>query len=378
MLGILVLTATAHADGSASNGQETPSFAEGSGASAPESGGEATAPPEAPEVVRSAPAPTEAPTEVVRSAPVETPEVARSAPVPAETPEVVGAAPTPVEAPEVVRASPDPVEGSGVVPKEVPEVVASVPVVPVSPVVPVAPVVPVLDELIEAVPVTPVAKEVVEPVHVTPGSGETTEGSLSPLATTDNPPLGPQAGVTHNEAVQEVLPASGGIPPGASIVGSLAEPSLASGEGGVSGGTGSRRTAAQRAGALSCELSALGGGMTDNCSSGWLGAQRVLSASRVEFATAASSLAVVADSTPGGGHGGSAVGSPPVGPGPGPGPAPSGASGSAAGASGLALSGFLTLAGLLHLGAPRAMRRLRLSCQPQLTACFVLIPERPG
>jgi hypothetical protein len=46
--------------------------------------------------------------------------------------------------------------------------------------------------------------------------------------------------------------------------------------------------------------------------------------------------------------------------------------------SGTALSIFLTLAGLLLMAAPRAMRRLRLSCQPWLTACFVLIPERPG
>jgi hypothetical protein len=48
------------------------------------------------------------------------------------------------------------------------------------------------------------------------------------------------------------------------------------------------------------------------------------------------------------------------------------------GGSGMGLSTFLTLAGLLLLGAPRAMRRLRLSCEPWLTACFVLIPERPG
>jgi len=40
--------------------------------------------------------------------------------------------------------------------------------------------------------------------------------------------------------------------------------------------------------------------------------------------------------------------------------------------------GFLTLIGLLLLAAPRAMRRLRLSCEPWLTAFFVLIPERPG
>ncbi|MCW3034427.1 MAG: hypothetical protein JWM60_2772, partial [Solirubrobacterales bacterium] len=66
---------------------------------------------------------------------------------------------------------------------------------------------------------------------------------------------------------------------------------------------------------------------------------------------------------------------------PSPGPAPGGAAGGvAAGGSGgaVGLSGFLTLAGLLLLAAPRALRRLRLSCRPYLTAFFVLIPERPG
>ena len=59
--------------------------------------------------------------------------------------------------------------------------------------------------------------------------------------------------------------------------------------------------------------------------------------------------------------------------------APSGAAGGsgAGGAAGLALA-FLTLAGLLLVAPLRAMRRLRLSSAPWLTACFVLIPERPG
>jgi hypothetical protein len=137
-------------------------------------------------------------------------------------------------------------------------------------------------------------------------------------------------------------------------------------------------SAAHRAGDLTCEFPRLGGRMTDSCAAGWLSTQRFLSASPLGSATAAASLAAAPSGAPAGGvHDGSAAGSPPVSPA--PGPAPSGASGgSAVGASGLALSGFLTLAGLLLLGAPRAMRRLRLSCQPCLTACFVLIPERPG
>ena len=44
----------------------------------------------------------------------------------------------------------------------------------------------------------------------------------------------------------------------------------------------------------------------------------------------------------------------------------------------MGLSGFLIFAGLLLLAAPRVLRRLRLACQPWLTAFFVLIPERPG
>jgi hypothetical protein len=131
---------------------------------------------------------------------------------------------------------------------------------------------------------------------------------------------------------------------------------------------------AQQARELSCELSSLDA--SAGCTSEWLGAQRLLSQSPAGYAAAVAALAPPTGSSGDGGHGGAAVGSPPVSPG--PGPAPSGASGSSAGASGLALSGFLTLAGLLLLGAPRAMRRLRLSCQPWRTACFVLIPERPG
>ena len=133
---------------------------------------------------------------------------------------------------------------------------------------------------------------------------------------------------------------------------------------------------AQRAGELSCELSSLSGDMSGGCSSEWLAPQRFLSGSPASYAAAVAALAPTTGSPGDGGHGGVAVGSPPVSPG--PGPAPAGAAGSSAGASGLALSGFLTLAGLLLLGAPRAMRRLRLSCQPWRTACFVLIPERPG
>jgi hypothetical protein len=132
---------------------------------------------------------------------------------------------------------------------------------------------------------------------------------------------------------------------------------------------------------LSCELSGLERRVTGNCTTGSVGAQRLNVASLVAVgsASAATSLAAAAVGAPGDSDpGGLAVGSrPPVSPA--PGPAPGGASGgSAPGGAGLALSAFLTLGALLRLALPRAMRRLRLSCEPWLTACFVLIPERPG
>jgi hypothetical protein len=147
--------------------------------------------------------------------------------------------------------------------------------------------------------------------------------------------------------------------------------------------TGGRRaqgamTASQRAGDLSCELATLGGSATDNCAAGWLGGKRFLAADPTDFDPGGDSLAATTSGgPPGDGHGGAAAGGAPVSPA--PGPAPSGASGAAVGgASGVAPSAFLSLAGLLLLAAPRALRRLRLSCRPWLPACFVLIPERPG
>jgi len=141
--------------------------------------------------------------------------------------------------------------------------------------------------------------------------------------------------------------------------------------------------ASRQAGRFSCELSALGGNKTDNCTAGWLtSSPSALVATPTSAAVAAvSSLVAVAtvdmDSSTGGGHsGGFATSGSPLSSA--PGPAPSGASGGAgASASGAGVSIFLTLAGLLLLGAPRAMRRLRLSFEPWLAGCFVLIPERP-
>jgi hypothetical protein len=143
------------------------------------------------------------------------------------------------------------------------------------------------------------------------------------------------------------------------------------------------RSAGSQAGRFRCELSALGGNMTDNCTAGWLGAPREGGSAPTSAAvTAVSSLAAAAtaNSPSGGGHGGSGLGGPPLTSA--PGSAPGGSSGAAGGGgggggSGAGVSTFLTLAGLLLLAAPRALRRLRLSFEPWLAACFVLIPERP-
>jgi hypothetical protein len=140
-------------------------------------------------------------------------------------------------------------------------------------------------------------------------------------------------------------------------------------------------TPVQRAGSFSCELSQLGGQLTDNCTVGWLAAPRFAAVADVPsgLVTVAASLVVatIAGTPSEGGHGGVAISSPPVGPAPSS-PSPGGAAGAATGGSGVApLSTFLTLAGLLLLGAPRVLRRLRLSCEPWLAGCFVLVPERP-
>jgi hypothetical protein len=128
-----------------------------------------------------------------------------------------------------------------------------------------------------------------------------------------------------------------------------------------------------------CELTGLGASNADNCTAGLLAITREPAAAATgAIVTAVSSLVV--DSTasaPPGGHGGSALGGQPLTPA--PAPAPGGASGAATGGGAPAggVSVFLTLAGLLLLGAPRAMRRLGLSFEPWLAGCFVLIPEHP-
>ena len=135
----------------------------------------------------------------------------------------------------------------------------------------------------------------------------------------------------------------------------------------------------QLAGNLQCAVSGRLGGFTgSSCGAAWLGSQMLLSSSPGELADVAvgSEATTTADAPDVGDHGGATADYHPAGQAPGPGPG--GASGGSAVGGSAGCSSCLTLAGLLRLGGPRAMRRLRLSCEPWLTACFVLIPERPG
>ncbi len=233
------------------------------------------------------------------------------------------------------------------------------------------------------------------PVEGTPPAGETAEepgqgkaGESSEEATGGSPhsatllPAAPDSSAHVEALAGEASSGPPGPPPTAAVTAQVAEVtgqaemwfSEASKRAGQSAGT--------QAGRFSCELSALGGNMTDNCTVGWLGAPRELASAPASAAVAAvSSLAggAAVNSPDNDGRGGSAVGGPPLTPA--PGPAPSGGSGVATGAGGsggaAGVSTFLTLAGLLLLGPPRALRRLRFSCEPWLAGCFVLIPERP-
>jgi hypothetical protein len=265
-------------------------------------------------------------------------------------------------------------EAKEVAPAPVPEEIKEVVPAPVSEEAKEVAPAPVPEEIKEVVP-APAAEESKEVVASGASTDEAAEGSLSPL------PANSQDSASRNDPVEGAAPG-----PPAALIDSLETPSTLAGPAEAPAslhdvaapvGAVAEMIAAQRPQDLSCELSAVGGRMTDSCSTGSSVTAGFMSASHSGLATAVTSLAAATGGLPpGGGHGGSAVGNPPVGPT--PSPAPGGASGSAAGASGLALSGFLTLAGLLLLGAPRAMRMLRLSCQPWRTACFALIPERPG
>ena len=322
-------------------------------------------------------------TATVSGVPVPSAETVLSGTTPVPAPETVLSGTTPVPAPETVLSAPGPETGAPlqatpptsapVLPSPSPEVASHTPAP--------APEVASAPEPVQSTPAP-------EPVP-TPGTGLASGPEKTPETVLDGSAAGKDQetllsatvpGAQGNALV--ISPAGGGSPPppGAPPPAAVGLPEVpsASSAGPPSVGVSTPMTAAQRDRQFDCDFSSLGEHATRSCSSGGLGAQRLLSQSPMASVASVASVAASAGSPPNGGHGGSGVGSPPVNPAPGPTPAPSGASGSAAGSSGIALSGFLTLAGLLLLGAPRAMRRLRLSCQPWRTACFVLIPERPG
>jgi hypothetical protein len=259
-----------------------------------------------------------------------------------------------------------------------------------------APVVPPLEATppSEAQTPTGTVKELV-PAETTskPGAEGTSDGDQASAASAgEGPPSTPPSSAGQIAAALASTPAgtqqNAAVPDGAAVeassvllgrlaVGSAGRssgPPSDSGAGASAGGVPvAGLSAAQRAAELSCQLSGMAGTANDNCGASWLGTQISLSVQAVGFRAPTGSRT----GPPGEGYGGSVGGSHPVMPA--PAPAPSGAvGGSAGGGSGVSPAGFFTLAGLLLLAAPRALRRLRLSCQTWRTAFFVLIPERPG
>ena len=285
-------------------------------------------------------------------------------PVTGETLPVVGEAPeatpvtTPVtmvgeEAHETVPSLPESPRETTPLPTELPTVTV------------------VVGESPEARPSDPAEKEPSETALAAGHGEEPPKEPLSATSTVAQASSAPGPG----EAAPETLTALPASPTSAPAVGVPGETWVIPAAGGASeppAGTGALRANA----AVSCELSLLGGPIA-SCTTGWLRTAGLGQSQPVGLTADPSWSQTVSAAPAGAGHDESAVGGRPATPSPGPGPG--GASGSASvGGSGLALSAFLTLTGLLLLAAPRAMRRLRLSCEPWLTAFFVLIPERPG
>ncbi len=293
-----------------------------------------------------------------------------------------GAAPIAEEAPKPAPTEPVTAEGAPAPPTEE-AAPAPTPVEPVTEETPApapTPVEPVAEETPAPAPtpVEPVAEETPAPAPAEPVAGEKPAEPVAKPASEGSPPSAAAQGPTPPDQGGPALP---GEPVGSLTitVGIPAETqATAAPPTEVVMPTAIR--AARKAGSLGCVVAALAGPMTGDCAAGGSATQRALAGSPVGFAAAAVAAGSLTGTgpgaPPGSGDGDSSIGSPPFSPA--PGSAPSGASGAAAaGGSGLGLSAFLTLAGLLGLAAPRAMRRLRLFCQPWRTACFVLIPERP-
>ena len=388
LVSLMALAGTAYADsptgeaegivlGGETEGtpQATPSSEPGEGVPGPAAGGgEEPAEPPAPVAGgEGATPPTTAVEEVV---PV-------PAPVPVPVPPAVpgGEGPTTVPIEEVIPPPPSPVVEEVIPPPPSPVVEEVIPPPPSPVEVPAI----VLPPPGGPEPTTPTprpeeASSAPAGGHEAPGASSTSEGSKS-AAAPQSVMTGPASAAS--EPLLAVSPTTGGGPP-APGVGVPGETWTAGGGNGVSlAGASARTSAAQQARALNCALSALGGPNTAGCGGALNTASALLAAPMLGVAVhlvapdAAWAVGTRTGGFPSDGGGGSAGGTRPVSPT--PGPTPGGASGGiAAGGSGIALSAFITLAGLLLMAAPRALRRLRLSSMPWRTAFFVLIPERPG
>jgi hypothetical protein len=342
LLVALLLAGGAHAAGLA--GQEAPQGASGD-TSTEAPAGAASADPAAEEPAQAAP-PAEAPA----SAQPEGPAV--------EVPVEVVQAPPVIEVPVEVKV-------------EVPILEVPVEAAPVAPVVEAPVEVPSASPVVEAaeaVPVPPVAQENVKAQDetVTPrdseGPSAASDGTSQVVASS----ITAEASAPLTSSASSIASASAGESQATTPSGSI--PSLPS--------PSTQATEAHRAEAFACALSSMGGSLGGICSAS-SETSRLLPGPSFGLVEVANRSANETASAPSGNsHSPVAVATPPVNPA--PSPAPSGASGAAAGGSGVAPVGFFNLSGLLRMGAPRAMRRLRLSFRPRTTACFALIPERPG
>jgi outer membrane biosynthesis protein TonB len=287
--------------------------------------------------------------------------------------------------PEETQAPAEPTpEGGEAVAPPVEETVVEVPPAPVEetiqvtlppPVEEVTQVIAGVEEAVEQ-PIKQVTEAVQQQVGGSAGSEETSKGSTTSSSSTGllasntealpGEVAGTAAGSTSTNSMAPLaVEASGPSDPG--------EPPAAAGTRG-----------SERSG-LGCQVSVLGNSLSQGCAAGWLGASNLAPSVTAAIEDSSTSIvgAVVAASAAtgnGGDNDSPAIGNRPVTPAPG-GSAPSGSGAGAVGvgsAGGLGLSAFLTIAGLLLLAAPHAMRRLRLSCLPWRTSFFVLIPERPG
>jgi hypothetical protein len=222
--------------------------------------------------------------------------------------------------------------------------------------------------IVNPVPEVALPVVVLKEVASSTGDGQAAEGALVSLSTStqEGPPSDPPSAPALDEGAAVIV-----TPVSAS---SSEQQERSAGAAGLTILAPVRLTAAQRAADLTCELSGLSGPMTRECAVGLSDEQGFpASAATLAAGAAATGTGAPPSSDYGGSSGGGRSVAPP------PGPAPSGAFGGAsAGGAGGAFAGFFTLACLLLLAGPRAMRRLRLSCMPWLTAFFVLIPERPG